>query len=113
MNNIGNNLARQRERFIQRQGSDVQMPDGTTRKAMIHHSDHDLLRNDRSEGDGPEKVPLVLVFGGSTWGHVLENSKVTIGVGAMQRDFIVATPLHPKWRQTVVTELAVVAFPDQ
>ena len=109
---IGTSLARAREAFVAAQGSSVTLPNGTVLKAMIHHSDHELLRSVTSDGDAPEKRPVVLVFGGSAWGKFSEGAKVSIGTGKMLRTFIVADPLHPKWRQDIVTELAVVVFPD-
>ncbi len=109
---IGLSLARQREAFVEKHGSAVTLSCGETRKALIHHSDHALLRSVQSEGGASDKSPVVLVFGGSAWGHVGEGEKVSIGTGKMLRNFIVADPLHPKWRQDIVTELAVVAFPD-
>ena len=109
---IGTSLARAREDFVAAQGSSVTLPSGAVLKAMIHHSDHDLLRSVRSEESGPEKRPVVLVFGGSAWGRVTQGMRVSIGTGGMLRTFIVGDPLHPKWRQDIVTELAVVAVPD-
>lgn len=109
MNNIGTNLARQRERFIQQHGTSVLLSSGETLNALIKENDHELLRAITNDGDAPEKRPVVLVFAGSAWGTVLENMKVTIGTGTMARNFRLTPPLHPKWRQDVVTELAVVA----
>ena len=109
--NIGTALARQRERFVAVQGTAVTLPDGSIRPAMVHHSDHELLRSLRDDSDAPEKRPVVFVFGGSAWGAVTEGAKLTIGSGNMARSFIVGDPLHPKWRQGIITEVAVVAFP--
>ena len=109
---IGLALARQRDAFVQKHGSAVTLPSGAVLKALVKHGDHDLLRSIRSDGDAPEKRPIVLVFGPGAWGVVTEGAKVSIGAGGMLRTFIVADPLHPKWRQDVVTELVALAFPD-
>ena len=111
MNNVGVALARQRENFVAKQGTAVTLPGGSIRPAMVHHSDHELLRSLRDDGDAPEKRPVVFVFGGSAWGAVTEGAKLTVGSGNMVRSFIVGDPLHPKWRQGIITEVAVVAFP--
>lgn len=111
MNNIGMALARQRERFVAVQGTAVTLPNGTLWNAIVHHSDHELLRSLRDDGDAPEKRPVVFVFGGSAWGAVTEGAKLTVGSGNMVRSFIAGDPLHPKWRQGIITEVAVVAFP--
>lgn len=96
---------------VARDGTTVTFSGGQTLKAIIADGDHELLRGLSSDGDAPEKRPVVLVFAGSAWGTVLEDMKATIGAGAMVRDFRIAAPLHPKWNGDVVTELSVVAYP--
>lgn len=109
---IGLALARQREAFVLRHGTSVLLPSGLSLPALIHHADHELLRSAKNDGEAQEKKAVVLVFGPGAWGLVTEGTKISIGTGGMLRTFIVADPLHPKWRQDIVTELAVVAYPD-
>lgn len=109
--NLGSNLARQRETFIAGNGTDVTLPDGTTRKALIEHESTEFLRQLPTEDGTSDKTPVVFKLGGSAWGVVTEGMRLVVGSGAMARPFRVAKPLHPKWRQGVVTELAVVAYP--
>lgn len=123
-----------RARFIERlnartvhdEGTEVRLVSGAVLRAVIVHGDHQLIRELQAEQDSPEKRPVVFVFAGSAWGMVLEGMSLTVGgdvalpkdksgrsaTAAMARRFIVAAPLHPKWQNDVVTELAVAAYPD-
>lgn len=106
---------------VEREGTIVTLTGGKTLKAIIHADDHALIAGLRNDGDAPEKPPVVFIFSGLAWGYVLEDMKVSIGEDvtlagaskpvAMTRNFRVADPLHPKWNDGIVTELAVVAYP--
>lgn len=110
--NIGNALLRQRETYITQLGTDVTLPNGTTRRAIVKPSAGQLIGSTRTDESGNSKEATIFVFGGSAWGVITENMRLTIGAGSNLRSFHVGDPLHPKWQQGIVTELMVAAWPD-
>lgn len=124
-------IAKLNARTVREEGTDVRLAGGAVLRAVIVHGDHELIRELQAEQDSPEKRPVVFVFAGDAWGAVIEGMSLSVGGDvvlpgqpgqprsagkdskvAMERRFIVAAPLHPKWQNDVVTELAVAAYPD-
>jgi hypothetical protein len=85
-------------------GEPLQDGDGNTLRAVLEDNEREINRQNKQDGQVPEKRVFVWRFGASANGIVSPGMKLTIG-GIV---YVVDTPLHPAYVGDTLVYLGVV-----